>query len=399
MCRVVGLRPAGGASRGNASGGGFTPAGHRRPDRGRYGSGVTKDKTAGAVFSDWISTEVRPFLSARGWRRTGLVFEEADGANSGLIAFRRWKWNTHDTCRFFVEAGVFSPRLAREEADWAGLPVPMTPTLRLGAIGARLAALMGEREELFWTVRASSLALELEALGESVREKIEIFVLPFVEAHASDEAIRDQLLAHLDDLGPEQVRWLTRLLADLGPADRLPEVRDQVGLSEARLAAERGHFDELERGVVPLHRRPDRSLEPGVQDAEAVEQRRLRNGHEVGDVGLVGVRLISCQDEPPTELGIGDLVPLQAAGPLPVRPDAPAHDGKGVGVREERVALSRVPRDDVLRPEPQAVVGLQRLEVAGVVVEPAHVSARGRLDHLDPHALDLDAPHGRVDDE
>lgn len=190
---------------------------------------MTKDKTAGAVFSDWISTEVRPFLSARGWRRTGLVFEKADGANSGLIAFRRWKWNTHDTCRFFVEAGVFSPRLAREEADWAGLPVPMTPTLRLGAIGARLAALMGEREELFWTVRASSLALELEALGESVREKIEIFVLPFVEAHASDEAIRDQLLAHLDDLGPEQVRWLTRLLADLGPRTGSPRSATRSG--------------------------------------------------------------------------------------------------------------------------------------------------------------------------
>jgi hypothetical protein len=200
---------------------------------------VSTTTAAGAILSQWISTEIRPFLAERGWARAGLIFSKRYGANTGQIQFRRWKWNTSETCRFFVEAGVFSPRYAEWHAEWAGLPVPAAPALVSGAVVARLSALMGERDELFWTVRAPSLSFELATLGESVRDKVGTFALPFVEAHASDEMIRDELLAHLDALGPHQVGWLTRLLTDLGPADRLQEVRDRTGPSEARLAAQR----------------------------------------------------------------------------------------------------------------------------------------------------------------
>jgi len=210
---------------------------------------VSATTTAGAIFSQWISTEIRPFLAERGWTRAGLVFSKGYGANTGLIQFRRWKWNTSETCRFFVEAGVFSPRFAAWHAEWAGLPVPSAPALVGGAVVARLSALMGEREEVFWTVRAPSLSFELAALGESVRDKIGAFALPFVEAHASDELIRDDLLAHLDQLGPLQVGWLTRLLADIGPEDRIPEVRGMVRLSEARLAAQRAEDERRWRAA------------------------------------------------------------------------------------------------------------------------------------------------------
>jgi hypothetical protein len=205
---------------------------------------VSAAKTAGAFFSEWISTEIRPFLAERGWTRSGLVFSKPYGSNTGLVQFRRWKWNTSETCRFSIQVGVFSPRFAAWHAEWAGTPVPCGPALVSAAAVAPLSALMGEREEVFWTMRAPSLSFELAALGESVRDKLAAFALPFVEAHASDEQMRDEMLAQLDQLGPSQVGWLTRLLADIGPEDRIPEVRDRLAPSETRLAAQR---DEAER--------------------------------------------------------------------------------------------------------------------------------------------------------
>ncbi len=204
---------------------------------------MSAPQTAGTVFSRWLSAEVTPFLRESGWTREGHVFVRAAGANAGLIAFRKWKWYNAAVCRFWVEAGVFSPRLAAVEAALLGVPIPERPTLLTGAVLSRLSSLMGEHEDVAWTIRQNSLAFELEALGVSVRDELERLVLPFVADHLTDEAIRDEMLARLDGLGRLGLVRLRGLVEDLGPADRLADIDTEFAREDARRAAERADYE------------------------------------------------------------------------------------------------------------------------------------------------------------
>ena len=107
---------------------------------------MTDQETAGHTFNRWLTSEIKPFLGARGWRKRGATFELPLAPNTALIAFRRSKWSDASKYEFFVEAGVFSPRLADDDATFAGLPPPTRPTLDLGAVSARLSSLMGEQQ-------------------------------------------------------------------------------------------------------------------------------------------------------------------------------------------------------------------------------------------------------------
>jgi hypothetical protein len=199
---------------------------------------VMADKEAASpIFDRWLTAEIRPFLAERGWRKRGSTFLLPATQNTGLIVFQKHRWNDAGTCRFVVEAGVFSPRMARHEVEDFGYEPPPRPTRGVGAIRRRLSSLMGE-EDLWWAIRSPAMSYELDALGASVRDKIELFALPFVAAYLTDEAIRDEMLARLDELGPSELRRLRRLVEDLGPQERLADISARVAPATA-LVAER----------------------------------------------------------------------------------------------------------------------------------------------------------------
>ena len=202
-----------------------------------YRLGMADTAAAGRVFDRWLAAEVGPFLAERGWRRRGSTFLLPTPQNTGLLVFQKYKWNDARTCRFTIEVDLFSPRLARYDAEDLGLDLPDRPG-RGWARARRLTSLMGE-EDLCWTVRSPALSWELEALGAGVRDKIERFGLPYVAAHLTDEAIRDEMLARLGECRPNALRLLRRLVEDLGPRGRLRDI-------EAAAAAARA-LEDVER--------------------------------------------------------------------------------------------------------------------------------------------------------
>jgi len=188
---------------------------------------VKPNPTAGEYFQRWMATEMQPWLKERGWRRRGSLFLRRADPNTAVIEFLRGKWSQADDYMFRIEAAVYSPRLAEEHSRYLEMDPPTRPMMHFGTVQHLLSSLMGENFDLWWHVRAPSLTLELAALGENVREKLETYVFPWIEAHCSDEQIRDYFWTFRDDLGGISLRQLRRLLIDLGPVERVPEV-DQL---------------------------------------------------------------------------------------------------------------------------------------------------------------------------
>ncbi|HET7702382.1 MAG TPA: DUF4304 domain-containing protein [Candidatus Limnocylindrales bacterium] len=223
---------------------------------------------ASRVFDRWLAVEVRPFLAKRGWHRRASTFLLPTQQNTGLLVFQKSKWNDARTCRFTIEVDLFSPRLARYDAEDLGLDLPDRPTRGYGSMARRLTSLMGE-EDLWWTVRSSALSLELESLGSGVRDKIEQFALPYVAARLTDEAIRDEMLARLDECGPNALRLLRRLVEDLGPRGRLPDIETAATAARALVDAERA------QALADMAAAWERQDEEDVAAADAGMQRLL----------------------------------------------------------------------------------------------------------------------------
>ena len=96
---------------------------------------------------------------------------------------------------------MYSPRLTEEFSTFTEIPVPLRPEMGFAVLTRRLSSLLGESSDVFWRIRTPSLSLELEALGDSVRRNFEAHVIPWVEAHLSDQQIRD-LFAYLRSTQP-----------------------------------------------------------------------------------------------------------------------------------------------------------------------------------------------------
>ena len=121
--------------------------------------------------------------------------------NTAFVQLVRWKGSTAGHYDFWVEAAVFSPRVAEELAQFLGEPPPARPDIGLAAATVRLADLLRERSDVVWRVRADALGAEQAALGASVRESLVAHVLPWIDLHATDEQLRDELLGRAERAG------------------------------------------------------------------------------------------------------------------------------------------------------------------------------------------------------
>lgn len=162
------------------------------------------------------------------------MFERPSGANTLFAQFVRWKGSTSGRYDFWLEASVFSPRIADEKALLLGSPVPARPDPGWAAAEVRLASLRGERSDVVWRLRVDALGVEQAALAETVRENLVAHVLPWLDAHATDEQLRGEMLGRAQRMDGPSLRELRRLVADLGPASELPRVQAQIERWNAR---------------------------------------------------------------------------------------------------------------------------------------------------------------------
>ena len=202
---------------------------------------VTQGDTARAVFDRWLRFEMTPGLAARGWHRRGSVFSRVANGNTSFIEFRESRLATPLEYEFSIDLGLFSPYLAQVWAGFTGIHVPTQPQPTNAQLSLPLGWLMGRRSDFFWRIRTPESAVRTRSLGTRVRRTIETLAIPWLDAHSSDEQLRDYFLqtaVEQDELG---LSYLRALLVDRGPVERVAEVDallSTVGERMARLRQE-----------------------------------------------------------------------------------------------------------------------------------------------------------------
>jgi hypothetical protein len=209
----------------------------RNPHQKRYPAPAARPPTqpwnvvdatlnAGPRFQRWLREEVRPHLLERRFRQRGLTFERGQPAgNICYLEFVRDKWSTAEIYVFSLYVAVFSPRLAEHQRRSGDAVRP--PSVPRNAHFARsVGELMNARRELYWRVPRDMLGVESEVLGESIRDVIDRVAMPWLDARATDEGVRDALLAEVSELDSGRLQYLHWLVADLGPLGRLAEIAE-----------------------------------------------------------------------------------------------------------------------------------------------------------------------------
>jgi hypothetical protein len=145
-------------------------------------------------------------------------------ANDLGIFLQTLSWSSSQD-EMIVTLGVRSKRLQRFDAQAFGMPLRGSPKLGLLHYERSLGWLLGQEEPRFSGTP--------EEIAGQISPLIETYVIPDLEAHASDQAIAGAMLAHepLRTLTPNDLMRLAWLLDDLGDTSRLPEVQATLSAS------------------------------------------------------------------------------------------------------------------------------------------------------------------------
>ena len=194
----------------------------------------------------WLDTEISPLLRESRFARKGLAYSRSTADVQQLVAFQPSRFATDDLLEFGVYGGVCSFRLLDDDASLLG-ETTRTPIRLLDChIQIPLFVLLGERIEKRWRIEAETAAV----LGRQFRTWLEDLLLPELDRRTSDEALRDDYLAKLEEdvIGPVGLRRLLHLLREIGPTERITDVEKALdGAVERRLA----------RNLQTLEERPD----------------------------------------------------------------------------------------------------------------------------------------------
>ena len=197
-------------------------------------------RTAQSLFNAWLRTDIAPQLKRAGWRKTANTFRLENDETIGVIQLTKSHWSRADHLWFWIKAGVWSRRLS--ELDH-----------RIGVLrGSRSRlpgpddchwfmwhdTIMGPGDD--WEILAISSRIELEILGNFVRQRLESLVIPGVTAHMSDAAIRDALDSGYRPLTGPRFGYLYALIEAIGPHERLPEVLVALRSREPAIAGRMG---------------------------------------------------------------------------------------------------------------------------------------------------------------
>jgi hypothetical protein len=170
-------------------------------------------------------------LRAHGFSRKGRTLFHRQDANWALINLQRSRRNTVDLVKFTVNLGVLSTRLA---AFFADTPPGKRPSVWDCHWRQRIGWLLPQNRDVWWSI---DIGTSFPELSSEIEMYLVDLVVPELEAHISDEALRDLWLSGrspgLTDF--QRLMNLSVLLKEIGPVDALSSVLKDLGsVSEGR---------------------------------------------------------------------------------------------------------------------------------------------------------------------
>lgn len=173
--------------------------------------------TAQDELKTLVSSDLQPLLKAHGFGKKGLTFYRRNPGNFGLVQLQKSRYSTSSEVTFTINVGVFSDHLQRELGKiWWVPEVGKIPTEPSCHVRKRIGLLMPEANDVWWTVKSDAPS----ALGAELCRVVQTYALPFLDARATDEALRDRWIDDGTTGGISELQ-LAVLLRDLGPRDRL----------------------------------------------------------------------------------------------------------------------------------------------------------------------------------
>ena len=172
------------------------------------------------VFKRWLDAEIGPFMKEHGFARAGISFTMRMPDVTVVVAFQKHPYSTADRVIFWLNAGVWSRRLAEAVDRLSGPPQARPPSVHGCQWTVAFDDMMtgsGTRhtyEGIWWFVRRDASELDLAELGQIVRERLASRAIPKVAAMASEPALRDALRAGYGHFNPDARGALLQALTD-----------------------------------------------------------------------------------------------------------------------------------------------------------------------------------------
>ena len=172
------------------------------------------------AYQDLLTRWSAPVMKEHGFSRKGPTFYRRERDNWGVVTFQKSTTSTAERVRFTVNLGVTSGRLVE---FFSGRSQDTPPSVWVCPWRERVGFLLPERQDTWWTIDATT---SRDELGRAVTDLLRSVVIPAVQQHLTDEALRDLWLTGrapgATDI--QRLLCLSVLLKDLGPADRLDDV-------------------------------------------------------------------------------------------------------------------------------------------------------------------------------
>ncbi len=155
------------------------------------------DHRAQDVFKGWLDAEIAPFMKEHGFARAGLSFTKRKPDVTAVVAFQKHPTSSVDRVTFWLNAGVWSPRLADVMDRLTGARQARPPSVHGCQWRIAFSDMMRTESSLdiFWSVRRDADEAQLAELGAVVRERLRSLAIPKVVDMASEPALRDALLS------------------------------------------------------------------------------------------------------------------------------------------------------------------------------------------------------------
>lgn len=200
--------------------------------------------TAQVALRDVLKAHVAPALRAAGYAGSGQDYHKRIDGNWAAINVQRNRYSSAAEVRFTVNLGTASTAVRVEDGYPADEPAREVDC----HWRKRLAALMPDGRDRWWSVRSDMPGAEVEELGASLVDLLARLALPTLEAMASDEAILDSVLPGNEptpEMFPAQMDVAGPILRRLGPPARLMRFLEACDRNGARSASLYEMFDDF----------------------------------------------------------------------------------------------------------------------------------------------------------
>jgi hypothetical protein len=155
--------------------------------------------TAREEYDRMIREEVAPMLRDVGFSKRRNRFRRVDSAGWQVVDFQASRWGSRDDTRFTINLWVGVAELADADAD--------------SHVQQRIGALIGDGEDQWWTIEAST---DMQRLADEMRGVLEERALPWLEARGSVDGLVELARNDPDEFPRYALGRFGMLLAKVG---------------------------------------------------------------------------------------------------------------------------------------------------------------------------------------